>query len=214
MSFKFDPSKIPFLIELMEKAIQDGREWGLDLLNESKHKHGRKKIAIHAINMSTLWSIGKGIATGIAGLLALPADLVDTVYSQVKLSATLFTIRGYDTANEGNWVFIVAAAIGISVHKLAKYLGVHAIKALNKVLLPKSFRILMKMNQTLAIKFGAKIFGKNVVKVAKAVPAIGGVIGGGVNGVTMLLCGRGVIRFMDDWGTGDDWEMEGGCAPA
>lgn len=99
MSFKFEPSKVPFLIELMVKAIQDGREWGLDLLNESKQKHDRKKIAVHAINMSTLRSIGTGIASGIAGLLALPVDLVDTVYSQVKLSAALFTIRGCDTAN-------------------------------------------------------------------------------------------------------------------
>jgi hypothetical protein len=208
MSFKFDPSKISPLIKIMERAIQDGREWGLQLLDEAQDKDDKRKLSKYAINMSTLWSIGKGIATGIAGLLALPADLVDTVYSQVKLSATLFTIRGHDTTNEGNWVFIVSAAIGISVRKLAKYLGVHAIKALNKALLPKSFRILMKMNQTLAIKFGARIFGKNVVKVAKVVPAIGGVIGGGVNGVMMLLCGYGVIGFMDDW------EMEGGCAPA
>jgi hypothetical protein len=195
MSFKFDASKIPFLVELVEGAIQDGREWGLKLLNESSQRSDRKKIASYAINMSTLWSIGKGIATGIVGIVGLPLDFVDTIHSQVKLSAALFTIHGFDKFSE---IFIVSAAIGMSVQKLNEHLGFHAIKALNKALLPKSFRILMKMNQALAMKFGAKIFSKNVVKTAKVIPAIGGVIGGSVNGVAMLICGNAILSFMDD----------------
>lgn len=204
MGLEFDATKIPFLIDIMTEAIKDGREWGMTLLNESNQGHDRKKIASHAINTATLWSIGKGIATGVIGIVGIPLDIIDAVHSQVKLSAALFTIHECDTASEANWIFIVSAALGMSAANLAQHLGFYTIKALNKVLLPKSFRLIMKMNQSLALKFGAKIYGKNVVKAAKVIPAIGGVIGGSVNGVTMLLCGNWILSFIDDlregWG--------------
>lgn len=199
MGFEFDASKIPLLINIMEKAIQDGREWGLQLLDEAQNKRDKRKISTDAIHVSTLWSIGTGIVTGFTGIFGIPADVVDAVYSQVKLSSALLTINGFDTADESKWVLIISAASGISVRKLSKYLGFYSVKALQKALLPKSFRLIMKMNERFALKIASKLFSKNVVKTAKIIPAVGGIVGGTVNGVTMFLLGNAILTFIDEW---------------
>lgn len=208
MGFEFDASKIPLLINIIERAIQDGREWGLQLLDEAQDKRDKRKISTNAIHVSTLWSIGTGIVTGFAGIFGIPADVVDAVYSQVKLSSTLFTINDFDTADESKWVLIVSAASGISVRKLSKYLGLYSVKALQKAFLPKSFRVIMRMNERFALKIASKLFSKNVVKTAKIIPAVGSIVGGTVNGVTMFLLGNAILIFIDEWK--NEGEGEGG----
>ncbi|UBF24811.1 hypothetical protein K9N68_24595 [Kovacikia minuta CCNUW1] len=94
-------------------------------------------------------------------------------------------------------MIVVAAAAGVSLTELATHFGTRvAVKAVQTALLPKPFRILMKVNQSLTIKLISKLAGKNVAKVLKVMPAIGGVIGGGTNAIMMNCCGHGILQAL------------------
>jgi len=187
--------QVPGLVDTFAHAITDGRDWGNQFIHDPAWGGNRDRMADHAIYESTLWSIGAGVATGAIGLAGIPLDLVETLYSQTKLSSTLFTIHGFDTSDESIWVIIIAAAAGVSITELATHFGTRAaIKAIQKALFPKPFRMLMKVNQSLTIKLISKLAGKNAAKAFKVMPAIGGVIGGGVNAVMMNGCGHVVLK--------------------
>lgn len=66
-------------------------------------------MANRAIYESTLWSVGSGIGSGIGngllGIAGIPTDVSITLYSQVKLSFTLFTIYGIDTTSQATQLF-------------------------------------------------------------------------------------------------------------
>lgn len=197
MSFNLDLMQVPGLVEIFARAIKDGREWGKQFVNDSRWQANRDRMSDHAIYESTMWSVTTGIVTGAVGFAGIPIDAVDALYSQVKLSSALFTIHGFDTSEESIWVIVIAAAAGVSLTELATHLGTHAaIKAIQKALLPKPFRMLMKVNQSLTIKLVSKLAGKNVAKTLKVLPAIGGVIGGSFNAIMMNVCGHGVLKVI------------------
>lgn len=193
----FNFTEIPGLVDVFSGAIKDGRNWGSEFLDDPQWGGDHEKMANHAIYESTMWSIGAGVATGLVGIAGIPVDLVNCLYSQVKLSSALFTIHGYDTSNESIWIIIIAAAAGVSLTELATHFGTAvAIKAIQKAVLNKPLRVLMKINGPLTIKIISKIAGKNAARAIKAIPAVGGIVGGGVNAVMMNACGHGVIKVI------------------
>jgi hypothetical protein len=90
MGFKVDLTQIPGLEAIISKAIEDGENWGNQFIEDSSWKGNQERMSNHAIYESTLWSIGKGMATGVCGFASIPVDLADSLYSQVKLSSTLW----------------------------------------------------------------------------------------------------------------------------
>ena len=70
-------------------------------------------MANHAIYESTLWSVGNDIWNGLLGIAGIPTDIAITLYSQVKLSSTLFTIYRIDTTSPSTHLLVLAAAAGL-----------------------------------------------------------------------------------------------------
>ncbi len=144
-------------------------------------------MANHAIYVASMWSLGAGVATGAIGLVGVPVDLVNALYSQIKLSSALFTIHGFSISDESILVIIVAAALGVSVKEFATQFGTNVAKK--------------RMTRPLVLKLISRVSGKSVAIMPKAVPVIGGIIGGVVNATMMNVCGHGVLKFITAMGS-------------
>lgn len=193
--------ELPTIKEAIGNAIQSGREWGESFKHDPKWHGNKDKMANHAIYESTLWSIGTGAATGLGGgfvaIVGVPTDICFTLYSQVKLAATLFTIYGVDTREKSSRPLILAAAAGVTVSELATQLGTSVgVKAIRSALMSIPGKVFAQINKTLGIKLISKAGEKTLVNVAKMMPFLGGVVGGTVNGVMMNACGHSTIVFI------------------
>lgn len=208
--------------ETVARAVEAGRVWGNSFINDPKWQGDRNRMANHAIYESTMWSLGAGVATGAVGWFGVPVDLVNALYSQVKLSSALFTIHGIsisdestnESTNEAILVIIVAAALGVSVKEFATQFGTRfLVQAANRVIenaainaakrqAPKAVgEILKRMPRPLVLKIISRVSGKSVAMIPKAIPVIGGIIGGGVNATMMNVCGHSVLKFIKAMGS-------------
>ncbi|MDJ0619398.1 MAG: EcsC family protein [Calothrix sp. MO_192.B10] len=196
----FGLMKMPVIGQAIGAAINDGKKWGQKFLNEQRWSNNWDKMANHAIYESTLWSVGSGIGHGFVGIAGIPSDVSFTLYSQVKLASTLFTIYGIDTTSESAKPLILAAAAGVTVSELASQLGTRvASQAIHKALMSVSSKTFNQINKTLGIKLISKAGEKTILNVAKIVPIVGSAVGGTVNGVMMNACGHSVIQFIKVW---------------
>lgn len=203
-----------WFMETVARAVEDGRAWGDSFINDPKWQGDRTRMANHAIYVATMWSLGAGVATGAVGWLGVPVDLVNALYSQVKLSSALFRIHGFSIADEATVIIILAAALGVSVKEFATQFGTRFfVQAASKVIenaaintaqrqVPKAvWEILKRMPRPLLLKLISRVSGKSVAIMPKAVPVIGGIIGGGVNAIMMNVCGHSVLIFIKAMGT-------------
>lgn len=193
--------ELPAIGKIIADAIRSGSEWGEEFSNDSKWKGDKDRMAHHAIYESTLWSVGTGAATGLGGVLGMvigvPTDVGVTLYSQVKLAATLFAIYEIDTNDKAAKPLILAAAAGVGVSELATTLGTSiGAKAIRAALMSVPGKVFAQINKTLGIKLISKAGEKTLVNVAKMVPFLGSAVGGTVNGVMMNACGHATIAFI------------------
>ncbi|MBD2193939.1 MULTISPECIES: EcsC family protein [Calothrix] len=194
---------MPGIGPIIASAIEDGRKWGKTFIQDSSWKSDKQRMANHAIYESTLWSVGNGIAGGVVGIAGIPIEIATTLYSQVKLASTLFTIYGIDTYSPSSQPLVLAAAAGVSVAELANTLGSKvAQQAIQKALMALPNKTFAQINKTLGIKLIAKTGEKAFLNVAKIVPFVGCAVGGTVNAVMMNACGHSVIAFIDGWNKG------------
>ncbi len=69
-----------WFMETFARAVEDGRVWGHSFINDPKWQGDRNRMANHAIYVSTMWSLGAGVATGAVGWVGVPVDLVNALY--------------------------------------------------------------------------------------------------------------------------------------
>ena len=189
--------KLPIIGQIIVNGIEDGRKWGQSYLEDSRWCGVQDKMANHAIYESVIWSVGEGVASGIVGVAGITLDVVSTLYSQVKLTSTLFTIYGIDTNSPETKPLILAAAAGVSLSELANKLGTRATsKAIQKALMSVPGKTFVQINKALGIKLISKVGENTLVNVAKIMPLIGGAVGGTVNAVMMNTCGYLAIAFI------------------
>jgi len=188
---------LPGIGTTIASAIHSGSEWGGKFLRDPQWQGDKNRMANHIIYESTMWSIGTGITTGFGGLAGVPADVGFTLYSQVKLAATLFTIYEIDTTDKSTQPIILAAAAGVSAAELATQLGTSiGVKAIRSALMSVPGKVFAQINKALGIKLISKAGEKTLVNVAKIVPFLGSAVTGTVNGVMMNACGHFTLIFI------------------
>ena len=187
---------LPGIGDTIASAIHSGSEWGKEFLHDPQWQGDKNRMANHIIYESTMWSIGTGVTTGLGGLAGIPADVAFTLYSQVKLAATLFTIYEIDTRDKSTQPIILAAA-GVGAAELATQLGTSiGVKAIRSALMSVPGKVLAQINKALGIKLISKAGEKTLLNVAKIVPFLGSPVTGMVNGVMMNACGHFTLIFI------------------
>jgi len=192
--------QLPGIGQIICHAINEGKDWGRTFLRDGNWYGDRNRMSSHAIYESTMWSVGNGLWSGLLGFAGIPSDIAISLYSQVKLASTLFTIHGIDISLPQNHVLVLAAAAGVGLAELANYLGTSvATKAVERALMSVPGKVFAEINKVLGIKIISKAGETTFMNISKLIPGVNSVINGCVNGATMNATGHSILAFIREW---------------
>lgn len=141
-----------------------------------------KMVAAQKLKLTTT-----GFVTGVGGLItlliAIPADLASSLYVEMRMIAAIASLRGYDIHSDQVKTLVYACMVGNALGDVVKQAGIKTATQLTvKKLLPKLTReIIVKINKAVGFRLLTKGGTKGLINAGKAIPLIGGIIGGGFN---------------------------------
>ena len=160
-----------------EKSIEELAE---DYLYKSSSK---KKAIDDLIGYQTVLCGTNGFITGLGGLLvlpvAIPTNILSTIYIQLRMTAAIAYINGYDIYSNQVRTIAYACLTGSSTTKVLKNVGIKigekvVINAIKKI----PVEVLVKINQQVGFRLVTKFGQKGLVNFGKMMPLVGGVVGG------------------------------------
>ena len=170
-----------------EKSIEELAE---DYLYKSSSK---KKAIDDLIGYQTLLCGTNGFITGLGGLLvlpvAIPTNILSTIYIQLRMIAAIAYINGYDIYSDQVRTIAYACLTGSSTTKVLKNVGIKigekvVINAIKKI----PVEVLVKINQQVGFRLVTKFGQKDLVNFGKMIPLVGGVVGGAFDtGMTLTI---------------------------
>ena len=159
----------------------------LALAESYRGRHGSPRRDAHAlIRWQTAKAAGLGFITGIPGLPAmpvtLPANLTSVLFIQIRMMAALAHLGDYDPNDDRVRTLCLACLCGNAARLILREAGVEigkkmAVSALKRVPRKTFIEINKKVGFRLLTKFGEK----GAINVGRAIPLLGGLIGGGVD---------------------------------
>ncbi|PAX59982.1 hypothetical protein [Brunnivagina elsteri] len=139
-------------------AIEDGREWGQRFLDDSSWRGDKKKMAKHAARESTFASRRKSINRRLSATGGMSSEVAMSLYSQVKLASTLFTIYEIDTIRVSSQSLVLAAVAGVSITELANQLEINPTQQnIQKALASVPNKKIAELNKNLGIKLMSQV---------------------------------------------------------
>jgi hypothetical protein len=144
--------------QTVASAIEHGRDWGERFLNDSSWKGDKKKMAKHAVSESTFASLRKNINSRVSATAEISSEVTMSLYSQVKLASTLFTIYEIDTIRVSSQSLVLAAVAGVSITELANQLEINPTQQnIQKALVSVPSKKIAELNKTLGIKLMSQV---------------------------------------------------------
>jgi hypothetical protein len=145
------------------------------------------------------WQIAKcatsGFVTGLGGIItlpvAVPANIASVLYVQIRMVAAIAHIGGYDVRDDRVKTLIYAALCGSAAVEVLKDVGVKiGVKLTEKMIQNISREVIVKINQAVGFRLVTKFGSTGVINLGKAVPVVGGLIGGTMDGLTTNTIGN------------------------
>ena len=170
-----------------EKSIEELAE---DYLYKSSSK---KKAIDDLIGYQTLLCGTNGFITGLGGLLvlpvAIPTNILSTIYIQLRMIAAIAYINGYDIYSDQVRTIAYACLTGSSTTKVLKNVGIKiGEKVVINVIKKIPVEVLVKINQQVGFRLVTKFGQKGLVNIGKIMPFVGGLIGGAFDtGMTLTI---------------------------
>lgn len=170
-------------LEGIPKVSKPVEELANDYLckNESIDKAAKALITSQKVKSAT-----SGFITSLGGLItlpvAIPANLTSVLYIQMRMIAAIAYMGGYDLQSDQVQTFVYACLLGNSLNDVLKGSGIKlgqklATNSIQKI----SGETIKKINQKIGMRFITKFGETGVINLGKAVPLVGGVIGGGAD---------------------------------
>ena len=187
-----------YMSDLTESNVGKLLEWtyekalngipGTDTAYELAESYLNKNKNVDAsINSLVNWQITKcatsGFITGLGGVVtmpvSIPANLASVMYVQMRMIAAIAHMRGYDLKDDQVQTFVYACLTGQSVNEVVKGAGIKFGLKLGEAQIKRiPGEVIKKINQAVGFRLVTKFGQKGVVNLGKAVPLVGGVIGG------------------------------------
>lgn len=162
----------------------------------------REKAAKQFVNYQVAKCTTSGFVTGLGGLItlpvAIPASVSSVMYVQLRMIACLAYMGGYDTNSDQVQTLVYACLAGISIDQIIKQAGIKFGTKFTTAMVKKiPGTVLTKINQKVGFRFLTKFGEKGIINIAKLVPVVGGVIGGGFDLVeTKVIANRAYKMFI------------------
>ena len=138
------------------------------------------------IRWQTLKAGISGFITGFGGLpampITIPANLASVLYVQIRMIAAIAYMGGHDLKNDKVQSLVYACLAGNAAKDVLKDIGiVVGTKLTTQAIANISGKTLTAINQKVGFRLLTKFGEKGAVNLGKAVPIVGGVIGGSVD---------------------------------
>lgn len=132
------------------------------------------------------WNAGTGFLTGLGGFallpLQLPAAVTATWVIQTRMVAAIADLYGFDLEHEAVRTQILLTLIGEEAGEVLKQVGVKASQQMLQAQLKRlSPQLLAAVNQAVGFRLISRASGRGLVKLNRAIPLVGGLVGGGVD---------------------------------
>lgn len=153
----------------------------------------------HKANALIRWqnvkSGSSGFITGLGGFMtlpvAIPANLASVLFIQIRMIAAIAHMGGYDLRDDRVKSLVFACLAGNVAKDILQEIGISAGTRITAQLIARiSEQTIIAINQKVGFQLLSKTSGKGVVNLGKAVPLVGGVIGGSFDTVMTNLIGN------------------------
>ena len=172
-----------------DKAINGvaGLDTAEELAESYLEKSGSK---VDQVNSLIRWQNTKagtsGFITGFGGLIVmpvtLPANITSVLFVQIRMIAAIAHIGGHDIRSDQVKTLVYTCLLGNVAKEVLKDAGIQVGKKLAINLIKQiPGKVLTKINQKVGFRLITKFGEKGVINLGKAVPILGGIIGGAVD---------------------------------
>ncbi|KUP21144.1 EcsC family protein [Paenibacillus sp. DMB5] len=191
--------KITQLLEWSyEKAINGlpGTDTVKELAENYLKKYSSTDKAIDAlIRWQNTKGITSGFLTGLGGLItlpvAIPANLASVMYVQIRMIAAIAYMRGYDPTEDEVKTLVFVCLTGQAATDILKQAGIKTGNILARQAIRKiPNEVIKTINKKVGARLLTKFGEKGVINLGKAVPVLGGLIGGAVDGIGTNIIGK------------------------
>ncbi|WP_370278721.1 EcsC family protein [Pontibacterium sp.] len=196
--------------ELTESKIMQALDWayekavdgvpGLDSASELAEDYlASDDDLIDQVNSLIRWQNTKagtsGFLTGLGGIVTMPvtipANITSVMYVQVRMIAAIAHMGGHDLKDDRVKTLVYACLTGNAGKDILKDMGiVVGTKLTTNVIKNISGKTITAINQKVGFRLLTKFGEKGVINLGKAVPLVGGVIGGTVDSIATNTIGN------------------------
>lgn len=137
-----------------------------------------------------------GFITGSGGVftlpVAVPANFATILLIQIRMIAAIAHLNGHDIKDEKVRTLVYIALCGNSVKSILKKTGIDLGTKVTATLIQKylTLEMIAQINKSVGFKLFTKTSTSGVINLGKAVPVVGGLIGGGFDAFTTNLIGN------------------------
>ena len=151
------------------------------------------------VNRLIRWQNSKaattGFLTGLGGIIAMPvtipANIALVLFVQVRMIAAIAAMSGQDLKDDRIRTLVYACLVGDAGKKILRDVGIVVGTKFGTKLVSKiSGKTLTAINQRVGFRLLTKFGEKGVINLGKAVPLLGGIIGGTVDAVATNVIGN------------------------
>lgn len=157
-----------------------------------------REAAGRIVSRQVAYCATSGFVTGLGGLLvlplALPANLASVLLLQLRMVLAIAILGGFDPRTEAVKSLSFACLTGTQATGLLREAGIEAGEALTQRALVNIGEHVMNRIQTgVQLRLLAKTGRAGFVKLGKAIPLVGGVVGGTIDAAATQLIGKAAI---------------------
>ena len=176
-----------------------------DMAKKYFDKYGSVNAAVdHLVKWQITSSATTGFATSFGGLptmaITLPANIAGVMGIQLRMIGAIAELGGFHEQTEekktGMYLCLLGSQAG---NTLSKTTGQFAIKFSTAALKKLPGSVLTKINQAVGFRLFTKFGQKGLVNIHKAIPVVGGVVGGSIDALsTYSIAKAAKALFLND----------------
>lgn len=198
------------MAELTESTIQQALDWayekavdgvpGLGTARELAEEYASQSgTPIDQANSLIRWQIAKcatsGFITGLGGIItlpiAVPANIASVLYVQIRMIAAIAHLGGHDLRDDRVKTMVYMSLCGSASFDILKDVGIKiGTKLSQRMIQSISKEVIFAINKAVGFRLLTKFGTTGVINLGKAVPFVGGIIGGTLDGVSTNTIGN------------------------
>lgn len=186
-----------------ERALQPGvpvLESAHDLAVEYGATGGGRGEQVQAlIRRQRINAASSGFLSGLGGLTTLPvtvpASISSLLYVQTRMVAAIAIMGGYDPRSENVRALVYACLCGKAANDIVSQIGIDiGTKVTTAAVQRLSYETIRQINHRVGFQLASMFSGGWAISLSKAVPVVGGMIGGTLDAVATNTVGAGARR--------------------